>query len=207
MGSGDHPVDVFKELGGVLRISGFPAACVGASVQDLQSLEQVFGYSLPTDLKSIYLFSDGEPELPDGEPFGIFYSYEFINVQSALKHLTTIEQARAFWAKQSASEQPVAQSVPDGVVEEALYHPAWLPFAFDWGGNYFAVDFSPGSNGVVGQVINFGRDEDVHFQLAISFGEFLLKIRDTYRGGQGHERLGRSFDLYHKLMLEHFPGK
>jgi cell wall assembly regulator SMI1 len=207
MESGDNVVDVFKELGSLLRVSGFPVSCIGASVQDLQHLEQTFKYSLPEDIRSIYLFSDGEPELPDGEPFGIFYSYEFLSISSALKHLADNESTRAFWARQAVHERSVPQSFPAGAVEDTLYHPAWLPFAFDWGGNYFAIDFSPGPNGVVGQVINFGRDEDNHFQLAKCLGEFLVQVRDAYRGGFGHERLGRSYDLYHKLMLQHFPGK
>ncbi|KAF2128474.1 cell wall assembly and cell proliferation coordinating protein [Dothidotthia symphoricarpi CBS 119687] len=69
-------------------------------------------------------------------------------------------------------------SQPPNAVQKAYAHPAWIPLARDWGGNYLAVDLAPGSSGTWGQIIIFGRDYDCKFVVARSWGALLAMIAD-----------------------------
>ena len=64
-------------------------------------------------------------------------------------------------------------SYPSGAVQTVYTTPGWIPFAHDGGGNHLGIDLSPGPVGQIGQVINFGRDEDNKFVIAPSFEAFL----------------------------------
>jgi len=48
----------------------------------------------------------------------------------------------------------------------------WLPVFSDYGGNYIGIDLDPDTNGKKGQIINFGRDEEIMIVLADSLEEF-----------------------------------
>jgi cell wall assembly regulator SMI1 len=75
-------------------------------------------------------------------------------------------------------------SQPAGAIQKAYAHPAWIPLARDWGGNYLATDLAPGPNGTWGQIIIFGRDYDCKYVVARSWGA-LLAIREcAHRRGQ-----------------------
>lgn len=52
----------------------------------------------------------------------------------------------------------------------------WLPFAAIWDSNHIGLDFDPEPSGSVGQVINFGREEEQKAVLADSFEEFVEKF-------------------------------
>lgn len=56
-----------------------------------------------------------------------------------------------------------------GFVKPVYANRNWIPLTA--GSDH--LDFDPGPNGTVGQVINFGRDEDEKDVIASSFGDFL----------------------------------
>ena len=60
-----------------------------------------------------------------------------------------------------------------GKVKAMYANKKWIPFAYDWGGNHLGIDLDPGVKGTVGQVINFGRDEDTKFVFADDLQTFL----------------------------------
>ncbi|KAF2005376.1 cell wall assembly and cell proliferation coordinating protein [Amniculicola lignicola CBS 123094] len=69
-------------------------------------------------------------------------------------------------------------SQPPDAVQKAYAHPAWVPLARDWGGNYLAVDLAPGPAGIWGQIIIYGRDYDCKFVVARSWGQLMGMIAD-----------------------------
>jgi|TARA_R110002003_G_scaffold123_5_gene11134 cell wall assembly regulator SMI1 len=69
-------------------------------------------------------------------------------------------------------------SQPPNAVQKAYAHPAWIPLARDWGGNYLATDLAPGLNGTWGQIIIFGRDYDCKYVVARSWGALLAMVAD-----------------------------
>ena len=46
------------------------------------------------------------------------------------------------WRQELQARQ---DSVPQGAVQRAYAHPAWIPLVRDWGGNNLAVDLAPGA--------------------------------------------------------------
>lgn len=72
-------------------------------------------------------------------------------------------------------------SMPTGAVKCRYTNPKWIPLAHDYASNYIGVDLDPDENGVVGQIINFGRDENNKRVIANSIKEFLqllIKYQD-----------------------------
>ncbi|CAI6333358.1 unnamed protein product [Periconia digitata] len=69
-------------------------------------------------------------------------------------------------------------SQPPNAVQKAYSHPAWIPLARDWGGNYLATDLAPGPTGTWGQIIIFGRDYDCKYVVARSWSALLAMVAD-----------------------------
>jgi hypothetical protein len=71
--------------------------------------------------------------------------------------------------------------------------------------NHIGIDLDPGPCGVVGQVINFGRDQERKYVLARSWAHFLEDVAEELEAGnfvitgtEGH----RSFDMREPRMGE-----
>ena len=92
-------------------------------------------------------------------------------------------------------------SWPEGAVDPAYINPRWIPLTHDGSGNHIGLDLDPWPGGRVGQVILFGRDEDVKVVLADSLGTFLEWIAGLLEGGNFRlganegERVLREFRL------------
>ena len=69
------------------------------------------------------------------------------------------------------------------VVDPAYINSRWIPLTADGSGNHIGLDLDPWPRGRVGQVILFGRDEDVKVVLAESLGKFLEWIAGLLEGG------------------------
>ena len=69
---------------------------------------------------------------------------------------------------------PKQRSIPPNTIHETFAHPMWIPLVTDEVGNYIGIDLSPLPDGKWGQVILFGRDFDFKFQVADTWGDFLL---------------------------------
>lgn len=72
---------------------------------------------------------------------------------------------------------------PRGAVDPAYINPAWIPLTSDGSGGHIGLDFDPWPSGRIGQVILFGRDEDVRVVLAESLGKFLQWIVGLLENG------------------------
>ncbi|KAI0379867.1 cell wall assembly and cell proliferation coordinating protein [Hypomontagnella monticulosa] len=79
------------------------------------------------------------------------------------------------WRQELQARQ---ESVPQGAIQRAYAHPGWIPLVRDWGGNNLAVDLAPGPTGTWGQIILFGRDYDIKYVVAKSWGAFLAVVAD-----------------------------
>lgn len=77
-------------------------------------------------------------------------------------------------------------SQPPNAVQKAYAHPAWIPLARDWGGNYLATDLAPGPAGTWGQIIIFGRDYDCKYVVARSWGALLAMVADDLATDKVH---------------------
>ena len=65
---------------------------------------------------------------------------------------------------------------PKGSIKKVEYGEKRVPFITDYSGNFVGIDFDPGVNGVIGQVINYGGDEEKMYVFANTFKDFIEGI-------------------------------
>ncbi|NPC91257.1 hypothetical protein HOO54_03060 [Bacillus sp. WMMC1349] len=58
---------------------------------------------------------------------------------------------------------------------------SWIPISSDGSGNHIGIDLDPDKEGKVGQVINFGADEEVKYVIAYQLKDFLIHITNTLK--------------------------
>ncbi|MFN6473093.1 MAG: SMI1/KNR4 family protein [Nostoc sp. SerVER01] len=142
-----------------------------ATEDEISHLETVLSYEIPEDMKTLYRINNGESD----EGLGIFYGLRFIP-------LNEVEQCWLGWKKiiEDGIEDfnEFCTSNPEGVIQPVYANEKWIPLMDDSGGCHIGIDLAPGFKGCVGQIINFGRDEDDKYVLAPNLAE-LLKLLDT----------------------------
>jgi cell wall assembly regulator SMI1 len=193
-------VDTFKQVCALLapyqQGAIFPSP---ATDESLDTLQYQIGQILPSTLTAVYKVCDGGPEVPgDRLAENLFYSYQF---------LSTAEMAMFFdgWAHVRRDRHPESfsdpiPSSPLGAVQDCYVSAGWIPFAHDGAGCHLAIDYMPGPNGTVGQVINFGRGDRVHFQLATNFDSFLERVARDYRLKKYHYFFGDTMMFVDRLQ-------
>jgi cell wall assembly regulator SMI1 len=137
----------------------------GASQADIEVLEEHIGVLLPQSFKQFLLIHDGQ----DG--FGLVYGSQLLSVSG-------VRQQWDNWRSldENAMNDDCAEfmgSEPEGYIKLVYCNRHWIPFSHDGGGNHDGMDFDPDARGSTGQVIAFGRDEDIKRLLANSFEAFL----------------------------------
>jgi cell wall assembly regulator SMI1 len=95
----------------------------------------------------------------------------------------TPKSGNPLWRQELLARQ---DSQPPNAVQKAYAHPAWIPLARDWGGNYLACDLAPGPAGHWGQIIIFGRDYDCKYVVARSWGALLAMVADDIASDKVH---------------------
>ena len=152
----------------------------GASPSELYGLETVWNVKFDSTFKSLYTTANGQKLKTNT---GFFYGLEFL----------PIDRMTSFWlnqmslirenARNEINMDEFEKSFQKGKIREVYASEKWIPFAYDWGGNFLGLDFAPGPEGKMGQVINFGRDENVKFVVADDFDAFLQWYADQLDGG------------------------
>lgn len=148
-----------------------------AAEADLDAFELLVGLKLPDAYRQLSRWHDGEND----DRWGHFYGLPLLPLQRAGA------QWKA-WARVLADfggnrYQIPGAAWPEGAVDPAYINPRWIPLTHDGSGNHIGVDFDPWPRGRVGQVILFGRDEDVKVVLAESLLKFLEWIAGLLESG------------------------
>ena len=166
--------------------ASFANLAPGASEADIASLEQTLGLTLPEPVKAVWRLNDGQKKtmLADGEDAAT-------PCIPTLSFLSTKAVARIWkdWAevrKSSGAELDAGtRSAVPGVVKALYSSPGWIPlWAHPSSADYVGLDLDPGEKGQPGQIINFGRDEDEHFQFATDFDDLLSFLLEEVRAGR-----------------------
>ena len=132
-----------------------------ATEAEIASLEEKIKRPLPESFREFYKLHNGEELLM------------FLGLRAMT--LERIDYEMSFWrGHANVCDTNYLAHEPD-MIQEVVYHPAWVSFADDDGGNFLAIDFAPGPKGTVGQIINFGTDDWTMYVLAESF-DHLLEI-------------------------------
>ena len=148
-----------------------------ATDAQLEAFERLVGFGMPRAYRQLYRWHDGE----DDDRWGHIYGLPLLPLDEAGA------QWRA-WAEVLADFGGNRYEIsggawPEGAVDPAYINPRWIPLTHDGSGNHIGMDFDPWPNGRVGQIILFGRDEDVKAVLAESLGKFLEWIAGLLESG------------------------
>jgi len=148
-----------------------------ATDAQVDALERLVGIPLPNSYRQLYRWHDGEED----DRWGHFYGLPLMSLRQAGAGWTV-------WSKVLASFGGNRYMIPGagwphGAVDPAYINPRWIPLIRDGSGNHIGLDFDPWPGGRVGQIILYGRDEDVKVVLAPSLGAFLGWIADLLEGG------------------------
>lgn len=140
----------------------------GASEQQLDRLASIIGAPLPADYRALYRWHNGQDAScvgTQGPWFGLFFP--------------SLDRVEAIWRSWlDFADDPwcefneLAVSFRPGAVKPLYANRGWIPFA-QAGHNCLGIDLDPDAAGSVGQVINFGRDEDLKYVLAPGLAAFV----------------------------------
>lgn len=175
----------------------------GATDAQLDRLAALIGAPLPEDYRALYKWHNGQREDPQfltGPWFGLRFP--------SLDEVEAIWSGWGDFADDPWSElNELVVALQPGVVKPLYANRGWIPFAQD-GHNHLGIDLDPDLQGTRGQVINFGRDEDLKLAIAPGVGAFVRWVVaqlqagnfriDDQRGG------GRRFNLQHPPARDFF---
>ena len=196
-----------------------------ATSTELEHTESKLSVSFPPELKELYLRHNGQngklaSSLLNGAPVseenihlwrvipGLFYGLEFLPLEEVVSRWESWVEALDNPYVSVDQMNLLARSHNPGHVKEVYINRKWIPITS--GSDHLGLDFDPAPKGTIGQVINFGRDEDVKFVVALSFGEFLnwyvlqlesgnYKITEWQGGGTGQEFVIKTPENQHFL--------
>lgn len=135
-----------------------------ASEEEIAELEEYLNGKLTKEVKEIYLLHNG------GEILG----FEFSTIKKLIYELKSVTELEN---DDEISEVDVATPR----IKPKRWTSNRLHILGDGGGNYFAIDYNPTEEGINGQIINCGRDEDKLYVFADNIKDFLaglLKIAE-----------------------------
>ena len=162
----------------------------GCSSEELDELERCLDCSLPEDFRTFYKRHNGQK----GETTGIFCGLPFLSTNALYNQWSTWRGL----SEEDFATEVTGESYPIDAVKPIYINLKWILFSHDGSGNHLGVDLDPGSAGVIGQVINFGTDENNKFMLASSLTDFVAWIVAQYQMGN-YQRRDRSLNLQEPL--------
>lgn len=170
-----------------------------ATDAQLDKFEQLVGFEMPRSYRQLYKWHDGENDDRWGHIFGL----PLLPLKQAAADL---QQWRRTLAGFGGNRYIVAGGAwPDGTVDPAYINPAWVPLTNDGSSNSIGLDFDPWPQGRVGQVIIFGRDEDVKIVVAESLGKFLEWIAGLLESGNFRLTTGADEVVLRQFRLKNPP--
>lgn len=160
----------------------------GASSTALQELEDTIELKLPEDLVQSLSIHDGDTTNEDAwkrrqeiqagkEPVtldreGIVCGLQLLSVREILEQWTAWRSVEQDWD----DTDDEYESEPAESISAKYCCKGHIPLVHDFGGNHIGVDLMPGPKGKRGQVITFGRDEDLRFVVADNWAQFLTML-------------------------------
>lgn len=143
----------------------------------LDAFERLVGIAMPNSFRQLYRWHDGEED----DRWGHIYGLPILPLAQAGYQWTAWN--RAMNSFDGNRYMIPGAGWPRGAVDPAYINPRWIPLTHDGSGNHIGLDFDAWPGGRQGQVILYGRDEDVKLVLAPSLGKFLEWIAGLLEGG------------------------
>lgn len=162
----------------------------GASEERITALEQTIGCRLPEAVKVVWRMNDGQlatmlaNHIVEATP--CIPTLSFLSTEMVARVWSEWTELRRYLpaAELQALDGGTRSLVP-GVVKPLYSSPLWIPLWADpTRADYLGIDVDPGEAGRVGQIINFGRNEDDHFQAATDFDDLLVCLVAEVESGR-----------------------
>ncbi|MDQ1833183.1 SMI1/KNR4 family protein [Massilia scottii] len=157
----------------------------GASDADMDAFERAIGASLPSSVRALYRWHNGQAGDTGHDVIGLFFGLPFLTLDESLRHW---KEGTDFLDDMTAVERTAASSqyccLPRGTVRQCAASKAWIPLADDAGGAYLGIDLDPDAAGSMGQVISFGGREFTRVQAGASLEQFLERLLGLYENGE-----------------------
>lgn len=148
----------------------------GATAAEITNLEQIIQQPLPEDVRVSLSIHNGQHWQN---------SSRFIFGLDLLDAERISEEGQKWRACDMYNEEfkDSMRVFPEDAIKLDYANPGWIPLTRDGGGNHLGVDLAPGPAGAAGQVISFGRDEELKCVLGPSWGDFLLSYAKFLESG------------------------
>lgn len=159
---------------------------VGATEEEIAAVEARLGVTLSDELKLLYRVTRASENWDDYEAMERVNGAVGCEVFS-LEGLEGVDGAARFMCWELSAKQAVG-TPPDAAVQGLAGSPGWIVFGSN-GGDYFAVDLTPGPGGHLGQVILVDHEQSLGAELvADSLTDFVLgRMREEERDRhEGH---------------------
>ncbi|CUI09512.1 SMI1/KNR4 family protein [Massilia antarctica] len=150
----------------------------GASDADIDAFEDAIGAALPSSVRALYRWHNGQADDADHNVIGLFFGLPLLTLDDALKHWT-VETAGEL-----GDDAASYTCLPPGTIRRCSASKAWIPLADDAGGAFLGIDLDPDPAGKVGQVISFGGREFMRVQAGASLEQFLERLLGLYENGE-----------------------
>lgn len=171
-----------------------------ATDAQLDAFERLVGLRLPESYRQLYRWHDGDAH----DRWGHIYGLPLLPLQEAGSQWKTWNEVLAGF---DGNRYEISGGAwPEGAVDPAYINPGWIPLTNDGSGNHIGLDFDPWPGGRMGQVILFGRDEDVKAVLAPSLGGFLAWIADLLDSGNFRLEADTGQELLRPFRLKTPPS-
>lgn len=148
-----------------------------ATDAQLDKFERSVGIELTPSYRQLYHWHDGEND----DRFGHIYGLPILPLAQAEFQWKAWQKVLAYFKGDRYEIRGGAW--PEGAVDPAYINSRWLPLTHDGAGNHIGLDFDPWPRGRIGQVIIFGRDQEVKAVIAESLGKFLELVASLLESG------------------------
>ena len=159
----------------------------GVSIDQITSFESNYKLSLPKDFKEMYQASNGQ----NNKVNAYFFGMEVLSLEGIISAI----DLQLSVMDDLAEEWDMCSSNPVDHIKLGYVNPGWVPIFHGGSGNYLGVDLDPGPTGTIGQIINFGRDDEDKFVLADSLESFLTQCIDKIESGE-HINYNEEYKMY-----------
>ncbi|QEH39084.1 SMI1 / KNR4 family protein [Aquisphaera giovannonii] len=178
----------------------------GISKKDLAKYEAILGRTLPDDVRESWLIHDGQRWIDDQAEHpdfniddadnrrvqGLVFGGKLLPLLDDRKSLAGRSSSREWreWARRMDEDPSLVAEIgegcasfPGGAIQHLYSSRGWIPLVEVLSSVRIGVDLMPGPEGTVGQVINFGRDAQDRYVLAVSWAHFLEDLADELDAG------------------------
>jgi cell wall assembly regulator SMI1 len=152
----------------------------GASERAIRAFEAAVKLELPAEVREFFRGHDGQTSAKAGLAAG----FHFVSLREAEELLMDWTKTRADLGDRLKDLDRACSSAPPRAIQRKYSLPGWVPLLRDGEGNAIGVDLDPGPNGTIGQIINFGRDEDDKFVLFSAADDLMCWLAEEIEAGR-----------------------